>query len=224
MTYTLLMEQFKIPSEWLQVLSPVQDQLDHIAEQLSHGSYLPAQACIFAALDQVKPADIRVVICGQDPYPTPGDAHGLAFSVEHGKAPRSLITIFKEIEADTGRSRSNANLSDWAKQGVLLLNSILTVTPGQAGSHKKLGWQKITTTILHAVAKQSPFCVWLLWGRPAQKLGAMIVPQHHLCLQASHPSPLGCRQAAPVPFIGCRHFSQTNAALQQHGLHPISWT
>ncbi|KMW56671.1 Uracil-DNA glycosylase, family 1 [Candidatus Rhodobacter oscarellae] len=180
---------------------------------------LPASTQVFAALELCPPADTRVVILGQDPYPTPGHAHGLAFSAEPHVTPlpRSLANIYKELEADLGARPPNADLRFWAKQGVLLLNTVLTVPAGEANGHKALGWQALTHQIL-AHLDDTPRA-FLLWGRPAQKLGASLAA-HHLKIETAHPSPLSARRG----FFGSRPFSRTNAWLSKREQTPINWT
>ncbi len=206
---------------------------------------LPPPRQVFAALELTALADVRVVILGQDPYPTPGDAHGLAFSVPRGReTPRSLANILAEIARDCGEARQDADLSDWARQGVLLLNAVLTYEQegpdGEAHSHKGLGWEVITAAILRAVLARRASLVVMGWGRQAQAVldaacGVAAAPARVegigagggplLRLGATHPSPLSCRRAAAgLPaFNGCGHFSAANAFLKAQGLAPIRW-
>lgn len=185
---------------------------------------LPARENVFAALRYNTPSSVRAVIVGQDPYPTPGDAHGLCFSVEHGKPPASLRNIFKEIQRDFGGDlRTNANLTDLAKQQVLLLNSSLTVLPRQASSHSKIGWQEITSFIAKTVWVESPHSIFLLWGNHAKKLIQPIPKNTQRVLQAGHPSPLAYGRNTPNNFKGCGHFKKTNQLLLGNGITPIVW-
>ncbi len=182
---------------------------------------LPAATDVFAAL-RLTPLDrVRVVILGQDPYPTPGDAHGLAFSVNPGvKIPRSLANIFKERESDLGLPRpSHGNLLSWARQGVLLLNTNLTVEAGSAGSHRQMGWQILTDQIIQAVSERARSAVFLLWGADAQAKRLLIAEPRHRIIASAHPSPLSARRG----FFGSRPFSATNAHLANTGQASIDW-
>ncbi len=176
------------------------------------------------ALALTPPEDVRVVILGQDPYHGAGQAHGLSFSVKEGvRIPPSLVNIFKEQQRDLNLPiPRNGNLTRWAEQGVLLLNNVLTVEEGQAGSHQNMGWEAITDTVVAAVAAQPTPCVFLLWGSHAQKKAGRVADlhkEHHLVLTAPHPSPLSAHRG----FLGCGHFSKTNAFLESHGSAPIDW-
>ncbi len=172
--------------------------------------------------------DVKVVILGQDPYHGPGQAHGLSFSVPEGVAiPPSLLNIYKEIDADLGGSDESKSLvarragclSDWARQGVFLLNSVLTVEQGQAASHQGRGWETFTDHIIDALSQQRDGLVFLLWGSYAQKKGQIIDAGKHLVLKSPHPSPLSAHRG----FLGCRHFSQTNNYLLSNGKTGIDW-
>lgn len=176
-------------------------------------------------------AEVRVVILGQDPYHGPEQANGLAFSVaSQCKVPPSLRNIFAEISRDPVlanealQPRPDPDLTRWAKQGVLLLNTSLTVRDGQAASHAKLGWQLITDGIISAVAKRQTSTVFMLWGAHAQAKAELIQSQgrQHLVLSANHPSPLSARRP-PVPFLGCGHFGRANQWLQAQGLQAVNW-
>ena len=170
----------------------------------------------FTPLDQVK-----VVILGQDPYHGDGQAHGLCFSVKPDvEIPPSLVNIYKELEDDLGcYIPNNGNLEKWAKQGVLLLNTVLTVRAHQANSHQGKGWEHFTDAIIQAVNAQDRPVVYMLWGRPAQSKIPMLTNPKHLILKAPHPSPLSAYRG----FFGCKHFSQANAFLEEHGVAPIDW-
>jgi uracil-DNA glycosylase len=176
----------------------------------------------FRALDLTPLNKVRVVILGQDPYHGPGQAHGLCFSVRPGvRPPPSLLNIFKELESDLGIARpSHGFLEHWAQQGVLLLNSVLTVESGLAASHKDKGWEKFTDAVIRLVAKQDTPRVFLLWGSYAQKKAAFVDESRHLVLRAAHPSPLSAHNG----FLGCRHFSQANAFLEAKGQAAIDWS
>jgi uracil-DNA glycosylase len=185
---------------------------------------LPAQP--LAALQSCAPQDIRVVILGQDPYHRAGQAHGYAFSVPEGvRPPPSLRNIFLELARDCRCSpASSGNLLKWSRQGVLLLNTVLTVEEGLAGSHARRGWEPLTDAIIDTVASEPTAKVFLLWGAQAQakrdRIQAASAPQ--FVLSANHPSPLSARRP-PVPFLGCAHFSQANRYLLDNGLEPIDW-
>ncbi len=198
-------------------------QIDQqLQQQASQGKTLfPPQPLIFNSLRTMAPADIKVVILGQDPYHGAGEAMGLSFSVPPGvRIPPSLRNIYKELVADLGGGMpASGDLTHWAEQGVLLLNSLLTVEMDKAGSHGKLGWQAITDALIDAVNQQNPGCVFLLWGNWAQTKAERIDTGRHLVLTAAHPSPLSASRG----FHGCRHFSQVNAWLAAHGRDTIRW-
>jgi uracil-DNA glycosylase len=165
---------------------------------------------------------VRVVILGQDPYHGPGQAHGLCFSVRAGvRVPPSLENIFREIERDLGIARPRHGcLAAWADRGVLLLNSVLTVEEGRAGSHQGKGWEGFTDAAIGALNRERAGLVFLLWGAYAQRKGALIDSQRHLVLKSVHPSPLSAHRG----FIGCGHFSATNRYLQSRGEAPMDWS
>ncbi|MBW8829252.1 MAG: uracil-DNA glycosylase [Burkholderiales bacterium] len=181
---------------------------------------------VFRALELTSPDDVRVIIVGQDPYHGPGQAQGLAFSVGAGqKLPPSLRNMLKEVEADTGAtSQCQGDLSDWARQGVLLLNTSLTVEDGQPQSHAGRGWEALTDALLMHIALRPRPVVFLLWGGSAQRKRVFLDKPPHRVLTANHPSPLSARRP-PEPFIGCRHFSKANNLLLeiQPGTSPIRW-
>ena len=176
---------------------------------------------IFNALDSTPLSKVKVVILGQDPYHGPGQAHGLCFSVQAGvRPPPSLVNIFKEIESDLGTPAPNHGcLQAWADRGVLLLNAVLTVERGNAGSHQGRGWEQFTDAAVRAVNERCENVAFLLWGSHAQKKGAGIDRQRHLVLNAPHPSPLSAHRG----FFGCRHFSRANEWLESRGVEPIDW-
>ncbi len=183
---------------------------------------LPAPDNIFNAL-RLTPLDrVKVVILGQDPYPTPGDAHGLAFSVNLGvKIPRSLANIFKERESNLDLPRPlHGHLAHWAKQGVLLLNNCLSVEAGNAGSHRKLGWQIMTDQIIDAVSQRVSGTVFILWGADAQAKREKITGSSHFILESAHPSPLSARRG----FFGSKPFSRANTYLQSRDRGAIDWS
>lgn len=181
----------------------------------------PPMRLVFNAFEHTPFDDVRVVIVGQDPYHGPGQAMGLSFSVPRGVAvPPSLRNMFQELEADCGVAKpAHGDLTHWADQGVLLLNTSLTVRAHEAASHAGRGWERITDAAIHALAEQRDGIVFLLWGRHAQAKRTMIDARRHLVLTAPHPSPL----SASKGFFGCRHFSQANAWLADRGGQPIDW-
>jgi uracil-DNA glycosylase len=168
--------------------------------------------------------DIKVVILGQDPYHGPGQAHGLAFSVQDGvKVPPSLRNIYKEAKSDVGlQVPTHGNLTEWAKQGVLMLNTVLTVEKAQPNSHKKQGWETFTDEVIKVLNKSEEPLVFLLWGKPANAKAANVNKTKHLVISSSHPSPLGATKTAS-PFIGSKCFSRANEFLQDNGKDPINW-
>ncbi len=180
---------------------------------------------IFAALDLTPVQDVKVVIIGQDPYHGPGQAHGLCFSVQPGiPQPPSLVNIFQEINQELGRPEArlddtNGCLEPWARQGVLLLNAVLTVERGRAGSHQGMGWETFTDKVVDVLNRERDGLVFLLWGSYAQKKGAIVDAQRHCVLKAPHPSPLSAHRG----FFGCGHFARANEYLQQRGAAGIDW-
>lgn len=175
----------------------------------------------FRALELTPLEKVRVVILGQDPYHGPGQAHGLCFSVQPGvRPPPSLVNIYKELQTDLGISRPHHGfLEHWATQGVLLLNSVLTVEMTKAASHRGKGWEKFTDAVIRLVNAKTDPVVFMLWGNYAQKKADFVDSSRHLILKAAHPSPLSAHNG----FLGCRHFSQCNAFLESKGLPPIDW-
>ena len=176
---------------------------------------------IFNALHLTSYSDTKVVIIGQDPYHQPNQAHGLCFSVKEGvEIPPSLQNIYKELQNDLGcYIPNNGTLIPWAKQGVLLLNAVLTVRAHQAASHRMMGWESFTDNVIFLLSRSPNPIVFLLWGAFAQSKASFITAPHHLVLKAPHPSPLSAYRG----FFGCKHFSKTNAFLSQAGLKPIDW-
>lgn len=182
----------------------------------------PKKECIFNALKMTPFHQVKVVILGQDPYHQEHQAHGLAFSVPTEiSVPPSLKNIYKEIESDLGITKdfSNGNLKSWTDQGVLLLNSVLTVEKDKPGSHANMGWEEFTDYIIQKISDKQDNIVFLLWGNYAKKKGSIIDRSKHLVLESSHPSPLGAYRG----FIGCRHFSQTNSYLRKYNKEEIKW-
>ena len=193
---------------------------EFLKEEYAARTIYPAKQQVFSAF-KTNLDEVRVVIIGQDPYHGPGQAHGLAFSVQPGVAsPPSLVNIFKEIHSDVGSSMpEGGNLQRWADQGVLLLNNTLTVEAHKAGSHRGKGWEEFTDAMISALNDEREELVFLLWGRDARAKKALIDDSKHLVLEAAHPSPLSAHNG----FFGCRHFSQANAYLIMTGKEKIDW-
>ncbi len=223
----------RVPADWRGLVdawreSPTgQALIRHVAQRVEAGAVVyPAE--VLRALELTPLHAVRVVILGQDPYHGPGQAHGLAFSVPPGvRLPPSLRNIVAELLRDVGTAPATGDLSGWTRQGVLLLNTSLTVEDGQPGSHAKRGWEALVESLVQAVARRPQPCVYLLWGAHAQRFEPLIegatspgVP--HRVLKSNHPSPLAARRP-PMPFIGCGHFGQVNAFLRDFGL-PIDWS
>jgi uracil-DNA glycosylase len=180
----------------------------------------PPTALRYRALELVPPAGVKVVILGQDPYHGAGQAMGLAFSVPRGvRVPPSLGNIFKELKSDLGIARpDHGDLTAWAAQGVLLLNTSLSVEEGHAASHANIGWESITDALVAFASAKAAAAVFMLWGNHARAKAPLVDSSRHLVLEAAHPSPLSARK-----FLGCRHFSQANAYLAAHGKTPVQW-
>ena len=181
----------------------------------------PPHELWFNALNSTPLDKVKVVILGQDPYPTPGHAHGLCFSVmpDVSPLPKSLINIYKELQADVGIINVNGNLQSWADQGVLMLNSVLTVRSGQANAHQGKGWEVFTDKIISLVNELDRPVVFVLWGAYAQKKGAMIDEKKHMVIRSPHPSPLSAYRG----FFGSKPFSKINSFLSKHGQSEINW-
>ena len=218
----------KIEQSWKDVLSGEFEKeyfrklTDFVrAEYKSGKTIYPKPQNIFNAFNLCPLSDVKVVIIGQDPYHEPGQAHGLCFSVENGiDLPPSLVNIYKEIESDIGhKSKTNGDLSDWARQGVLLLNSTLTVQAHLAASHSGKGWETFTDAVIRAVSENRKNVVYLLWGSFAQKKADCVNAEQNLILKSAHPSPLSAYRG----FFGNHHFSKTNEYLIAHGKTPIDW-
>lgn len=195
----------------------------HLArEKAARKVIYPHSADWFHAFHMTPLAEVKVVILGQDPYHGPGQAHGLCFSVQRGTAvPPSLANIYKELHSDAVDFRrvTHGCLDAWASQGVLLLNSVLTVEQGNAASHRGLGWETFTDRAIEVVSREAAPCVFMLWGGYAQKKKALIDSQRHLVLEAPHPSPLSAHRG----FFGTGHFSRANAFLSENGRTPVNW-
>ena len=217
----------KISADWKELLQeefdkPYFEELTRFvrAEYTSGVIYPPARN-IFRAFDKCPVDSLKVVVIGQDPYHGPGQANGLCFSVNDGiPFPPSLQNIFKEISADLGAEvPQSGNLDRWAEQGVLLLNSVLTVKAHLAASHAGHGWEQFTDAVVRIIAERKQNIVYMLWGSYAQRKGAIADPTRNLILKSVHPSPLSAYRG----FLGCKHFSQANAYLQSKGKQPIVW-
>jgi uracil-DNA glycosylase len=217
----------KIENSWKRLMGDefskpyFESLVNFVKGEYENKTIYPKGDSIFKAFDLCPVEKVKVVILGQDPYHGPGQAHGLAFSVKDGVPfPPSLLNIFKELKSDLNLPfPSNGNLERWAKQGVLLLNATLTVEAHKAGSHQKKGWETFTTAVIEKLAAHQSNLVFLLWGAYAQKKAAVIPADKHFKLQAPHPSPLSAHRG----FLGCKHFSQTNAYLTENGSPPIQW-
>ncbi len=214
-------------NDWDNILAdewdkPYYQQLRQVLKQeYATQRVYPSMHNIFNALKYTSFADTKVVIIGQDPYHGAGQAHGLCFSVQPGVTPPpSLKNIFKELQTDIGKPiPPTGELTDWAKQGVLLLNTVLTVREGQPTSHKDIGWELFTDRVIAEINCKSTPVVFLLWGAHAQRKAQIIQNPLHVKLSTVHPSPLSASRG----FFGCRHFSKTNAILEKNGLAPIQW-
>ena len=217
----------RIDESWRQVLQPEFDKpyfellTNFVRNAYRTTQCFPPAGQIFRTFDLCPFNRVRVVIIGQDPYHDFNQAHGLCFSVQDGvRVPPSLENIYKELNRDLGKPiPTSGNLTHWAEQGVLLLNATLTVEAHRAGSHQGKGWEELTDAAIQALNNQRENVVFMLWGSYAQRKGQFIDRRRHLVLTAVHPSPLSAYRG----FIGCGHFSQANAYLQQHGQTPINW-
>jgi uracil-DNA glycosylase len=218
-----------IKPQWQQLINRETKQsyfknlLTEVAKQrASEISIYPAEKDVFNAFNHVDLADVKVVILGQDPYHGKDQAHGLAFSVQDGiKVPPSLVNIYKELSTDiTGfKAPKHGCLTYWVEQGVLLLNTVLTVQQGNAHSHAKLGWELFTEQVINELNEHNNGCVFILWGAHAHKKGKNINQEKHLVLAGPHPSPLSAYRG----FYGCQHFSQANTWLATHEINQIDW-
>ena len=217
----------KIAPSWKDALAPefgkpyFEQLVRFLHQEKAAGKVIyPPGSLIFRAFELTPVDQVKVVILGQDPYHNPGEAMGLSFSVPDGvRMPPSLRNIYKEIESDLGiRMGSCPNLEGWARQGVLLLNSFLTVEAGIAASHRNIGWQEFTDAVIRYLSDNRSGIVFLLWGNFAKAKASLIDTSRHHVLMAAHPSPL-----AGGAFFGCRHFSQTNQLLAAEGKTPINW-
>ncbi len=206
-----------VAPDWARALAPAAQTLERLDSALAGEAYLPAPEAVMRTFG-LPLADVRVLLLGQDPYPTPGDPVGLSFSVPPGHPlPRSLRNIARELRDDTGEELASGDLSAWHAQGVMLLNRVLTVSPGAAGSHQGLGWEEVTELAIRTLAARGGPLVAVLWGRQAQALAPMLgdVP----CVESAHPSPLSASRG----FFGSRPFSRVNRLLEEQGAAPIVW-
>jgi len=227
--YEPLLNEFDFPVDWHKELSPEEiiNLLDVLKElktlyEVHPSSVFPEKENVFRALRLCPIAELKVVLLGQDPYPTKGHANGLSFSVNAGvrPIPKSLQNIFKELENDKyNKHIVQDDLTSWAEQGVLLLNTVLTVHEGNPGSHFDLGWEKVTASFLEIINRKKKNVVFLLWGAKAQKKLKVIDSTRNCILLAPHPSPLSVYRG----FYGCKHFSKTNAYLNAKGAREIIW-
>lgn len=218
---------FNINNSWKEVLSDILEtnkikELEEFLEvEYQEKVIYPNKEKIFTALNLTPYNEVKVVIIGQDPYHEPNQAHGLAFSVLDGvKLPPSLKNIYKEIEADLSVKMSGSgNLENWAKQGVLLLNNVLTVRQHEANSHKKKGWEYFTNKIVEKLNEREEMIIFIFWGNNAKEKEALITNPNHVVLTAPHPSPLSAYHG----FFGCKHFSKVNELLRKHNKKEINW-
>ena len=216
-----------IQNDWLEPLAPEFKKPYYaklyktIREEYSTRQIFPPADEIFTAFEMTPLSDVKVVIIGQDPYHGDGQAHGLCFSVKPDvETPPSLVNMYKELNSDLGcYIPNNGYLIKWAKQGVLMLNTVLTVRAHQANSHRGIGWEEFTDAAIRILNEQDRPIVYLLWGKPAQMKKNMLNNPKHLILEAPHPSPLSAYRG----FFGCQHFSKTNEFLKINGLEPIDW-
>lgn len=218
----------KITKEWDQLLKEefsskeYKELREFLKVEYSTKTIYPSMYDIFNSMKYTSFEDLKVVLLGQDPYHNEGQAMGLSFSVPDGeKIPPSLVNMYKELQAETGiKPKNTGNLIGWAKQGVLLLNTVLTVRAHQANSHKGMGWEFFTDAIIEKISKHKEHVVFLLWGSNARSKKALIDKDKHLILECAHPSPLSAYNG----FFGCGHFVKTNEYLIKHGQKPIDWS
>lgn len=216
-----------ITNDWLPALEPefgkpyYKELYRFVLQEYRTAQVFPPAEDVFNAFHLTPLGQVKVVIIGQDPYHNVGQAHGLCFSVKpEVEIPPSLVNIYKELEDDLGCTiPNNGYLVKWAKQGVLMLNTVLTVRAHQANSHRGKGWEQFTDAAIRALNEQDRPIVFLLWGGPAGQKASMLNNPKHLVLKAPHPSPLSAYRG----FFGCRHFSKTNAFLEANGIQPIDW-
>ncbi|MCC8152052.1 MAG: uracil-DNA glycosylase [Lachnospiraceae bacterium] len=216
-----------ITNDWAKPLSAefrkpyYRDLYTKVLEEYRTRKIFPAADDIFNAFHLTPLGEVKVVILGQDPYHNDGQAHGLCFSVKPDvEIPPSLVNIYQELHDDLGcKIPNNGYLVKWAEQGVLLLNTVLTVRAHQANSHRGIGWEQFTDAVIEAVNREDRPIVFMLWGRPAQMKKSMLHNPKHLILEAPHPSPLSAYRG----FFGCKHFSRANEFMAAHGIEPVDW-
>ncbi|MCM1468043.1 MAG: uracil-DNA glycosylase [Alistipes sp.] len=216
-----------ITNDWAEKLKPefskpyYRDLYTRVKEEYSKYLIFPPADDIFNAFHFTPLSEVKVVILGQDPYHNVGQAHGLCFSVKPDvEIPPSLVNIYKELNEDLGcRIPNNGYLTKWAEQGVMMLNTVLTVRAHQANSHHDIGWEQFTDAAIRILNEQDRPIVYMLWGSPAQRKASMLNNPRHLILKAPHPSPLSAYRG----FFGCRHFSRANEFLAANGLEPVDW-
>ena len=221
------MSNLKLPSSWELLETELQadyfnDLVQFVAAERETSVVYPEAADVFSAFEATPLEDVRVLLLGQDPYHGEGQAHGLSFSVREGtKIPPSLRNIYKELADDIGcEIPTHGNLSAWAQQGVLLLNTVLTVRANEANSHRKKGWETFTDAVIRSVSDQPNSAVFMLWGGPAQKKKKLIDTSRHTVIESAHPSPLSAHRG----FLGSKPFSKANEALSQSGRGTIDWS
>jgi uracil-DNA glycosylase len=227
MTQSNFLRNIKLPACWKVHLATLlssesmNELYAFLSQELKQKQVFPPVSLWFNALNKTKFDDVKIVILGQDPYHGEGQAHGLSFSVKRGVTPPpSLKNMYKELSDDVGfKAPIHGCLEEWAEQGVLLLNSVLTVENSRPASHKGRGWEEFTDGVIKELSDQREGLVFLLWGAYAQKKGAVIDESKHLVLKSPHPSPFSARTG----FFGCRHFSKANAYLESHGKTPVNW-
>ncbi len=212
--------------DWQEIFHNIKEQHDFsemeafLEEAYQNTTVYPARENVYQAFDLTPLDNVKVVILGQDPYHGPNQAHGLAFSVQpDAKFPPSLRNIYKELESDIGCKRTSPHLQDWAKEGVLLLNTVLTVEAHKAHSHKNIGWEIFTNEIIKSISRELEDVVFILWGKPAQEKIKLINTERHHIIKSVHPSPLSAHRG----FFGSKPFSETNQFLKSKGKEPINW-
>lgn len=212
--------------DWQEIFHNIKEQHDFsemeafLEEAYQNTTVYPARENVYQAFDLTPLDNVKVVILGQDPYHGPNQAHGLAFSVQpDAKFPPSLRNIHKELESDIGCKRTSPHLQDWAKEGVLLLNTVLTVEAHKAHSHKNIGWEIFTNEIIKSISRELEDVVFILWGKPAQEKIKLIDTERHHIIKSVHPSPLSAHRG----FFGSKPFSETNQFLKSKGKEPINW-
>ena len=213
--------------EWTEVFRKIKGKQDFstleevLKDKYKKGRVFPPREEIYTAFELTSFENVRVVILGQDPYHGEGQSHGLAFSVNEGiKIPPSLRNMYKELEDDLNIVRTGGSLKDWASQGVLLLNTVLTVDAHEANSHRGLGWERFTDSVIETVSEELDNVVFILWGKPAQKKETLIDTSKHLVIKSVHPSPLSAYRG----FFGSKPYSRTNEYLKENGRAMVDWS